>query len=68
MLHAEATRRQGRVRELKGCIIGDVETPIVVQFFGVRGVYIAFSDGDELRDFGAARLVGFQPPELLPIL
>ena len=68
MLYSVPTCREGHIRKLKRRVIRDVKTPVVMQRFAFGRFDVAISDSDEFRDFGAARLVGLQPPELLPVL
>ncbi len=61
-----AGRKRG-CRHLEGCIVGNIEAPIVLKARSVRRCQITIGDGQEFRDLVSVGLVRLQPSEFLPV-
>lgn len=66
-LRLVAAGRKRRGRDLEGCIVGNIEAPIVVKARGFRRSQITIGDGQEFCDLVSVRLVRLQPSELPPV-
>lgn len=52
---------------LRGDVIGDVESPIVVETFDLRVFEVAIGQAEEVEYFLSAGLMGFEPAVSLPV-